>query len=283
MKQRIICKTLAVAVIILFLGLAIQPSVAVTQKEVIQTSTLNPDDTRYLANLTMDFGEYITNDDIEYEDIPTRLGGNYTINVKINFRCPDDLKIVIKYEYYAHIYLDGGDVYWNTFFDVKDTITIINGSNPPDINMNSSDNLFGVWYKYWTLILKIKANLTVYEFIDGEWVKSHNDDTDKEIRATFDIVESRYGYYFATIEGNGKIDWLFRRGLFRGSVFIKSGEHPLILAGERYDRIKDVWEDFSIDVFSVKTYFFFGYSNPFHPTYDNYVKGWLLIPTTIHY
>ncbi len=37
MKQRIICKTLAVAVIILFLGLAIQPSVATVQPESIDT------------------------------------------------------------------------------------------------------------------------------------------------------------------------------------------------------------------------------------------------------
>ena len=39
MKTRIICKTLAVAVIILFLGLAVQPSVAVQPEEEMDEST----------------------------------------------------------------------------------------------------------------------------------------------------------------------------------------------------------------------------------------------------
>ncbi|KYK23286.1 hypothetical protein AYK21_02760 [Thermoplasmatales archaeon SG8-52-2] len=184
MKQRTICKGLVVAVILLVLGLAVQPSVAVTQKETIPVSTLNPDDTRYLANFTMDFGENITNDNIEYESIWKRPEGNYTINVKINFRCPENLKIVVKYQYFARLtdWVTNDEI---KFCDLKETETIINGSNPPDINIDYTEFCPNHARNEWFLELRIKANLTVYEFIDGEWVKLHNDDTFIEIK---DIV-----------------------------------------------------------------------------------------------
>ena len=190
MKQRTICKTLAVAVILLFLGLAVQPSVAITQKEAITVSPLNPDETRYLANLSMDFGENITNDNIEYEKGVTRVTGNWTVNVKITFECPENLKIVVDYEYFAELQLwEQGDRI--TFCDVEDTVTIINGSNPPDIDINYTQYCFGVWGKAWDLTLRIKANLTAYEFHGGEWVKLHNDDIYNEITDDIDFNRIR--------------------------------------------------------------------------------------------
>jgi hypothetical protein len=184
MKQRIICKGLAVAVIILFLGLGVQPAVAKVEPKVIQLSTLNPDKTRYLANFTMDFGENITNDNIEYESIWERPSGEYTINVKINFNCPEDLKIVVDYEYFAETD-DYEDLVRIEFCDVKDTVTIINGSNPSDIDIDYTEVCFAggfLWYYVATrLTLRIKAHLTAYEYVDGEWVFLHNDDAFMEI------------------------------------------------------------------------------------------------------
>ena len=181
MKQRIICKGLAVAVILLFVGVGIQPAIATVQKEVIQTSTLNPDETRYLANFTMDFGEYITNETINYEKGVTRSSGDWTVNVKINFRCPENLKIVVDYEYFTELELwEQGDRI--TFCNVNDTVTIINDSNPPDIDIDYTQYCFGVWGKAWDLTLRIKANLTAYEFHGGEWVKLHNDDIFNETK-----------------------------------------------------------------------------------------------------
>ena len=78
-----------VGITILFLGVGIQPAIATVEPKAIQLSTLNPDKTRYLANFTMDFEENITNDNIEYERGKHRKEGNWTINVKINFNCPD--------------------------------------------------------------------------------------------------------------------------------------------------------------------------------------------------
>ena len=181
MKQRTICKTLAVAVILLFLGLAIQPSVAVTQKEAITVSTLNPDKTRYLANFSMDFGENITNDRIEYESIRKRPEGDYTINVKVNFNCPDNLMIVVKYEYYAEAqeFITSDRIF---FCDAKKLVTIINGSNPPDRDIDYTKFCPNQAQHDWLLTLRIKANLTAYEYVDGEWVKHHNNDTFKEIK-----------------------------------------------------------------------------------------------------
>lgn len=178
-QSGILSKSLVVGVIVLFIGISVQPCIAMVQKEVMKTPTINPDDTWYLANLSMDFGEYITNNRIEYEHISERPQGNYTINVKINFECPDNLKIVVRYEYFAEVE-DYEVLYPITFCNVKDTVTIINGSNPPDIDIDYTEycplhsGLYGI--HLWLLTLRIKANLTAYEYLDGEWVKTHNDD-----------------------------------------------------------------------------------------------------------
>jgi hypothetical protein len=174
LKQRIICKGLAVAVILLFIGVGINPAIAIVQKEVIQVSTINPDETRYLANFTMDFGENITNNKIDYKVDYGRSYGDWTINVRMKFRCPENLKILVSYEYFAVLdNFDLGDVF--TFCDVRDSLAIVNGSNPPDIDIDYSQYVMGGYQHYFRLILKIQAILNVYEFIDGEWVHIDRD------------------------------------------------------------------------------------------------------------
>ncbi len=180
-KNPVLYKSLVVGVIILFVGIGIQPAFAVVQNEIIGKTMVNPDETWYLANFTMDFGENITNDIIDYEEKGRIPEGDYTINVKLNFRCPENIKIVVKYEYYAEVY-DLVTLYPIFFCDAKETVTIINGSNPPDIDIDYTEFCPMHARNQWLLVLRIKANLTAYEFIYGEWVKLHNDDTLEEIK-----------------------------------------------------------------------------------------------------
>jgi hypothetical protein len=139
----------------------------------------------------MEFGEYIYNDKIEYEELYKRPGGDWTIQVKIKFRCPDNRKIVVKYSFLAELWDYGVDD--KIFdYDFEDEVTIINGSNPPDIYGNYTQD---VWYRgrrnlYLTLL--IEANLTAYEYQNGEWVKLHNDETFIEIEDDFYFYEQIY-------------------------------------------------------------------------------------------
>ena len=163
-----------IGVTLLFLGISVQPCIAVVQKEVMKEPTVAQGDYNYLANLSMDFGEYIYNNRIEYEEIYKRPPGNWTVNVKIKFRCPENIKIVVRYSYSAllHDYHLGESI---DFCDAKKTVTIINGSNPPDINKNYTQEVQDRGREY-HLILIISANLTAYEYLDEEWVKIHNDE-----------------------------------------------------------------------------------------------------------
>ncbi|KYK21655.1 hypothetical protein AYK21_04600 [Thermoplasmatales archaeon SG8-52-2] len=180
-NSNLLYKSLVITVILLFLGFGIQPAIANVQKEIIEETMVNPNETRYLANFTMDFGENITNDRIEYESIRKRPEGDYTINVKINFNCPDNLMIVVKYEYFAEVF----DMYildTITFCDVKKLVTIINGSNPPNRDIDYTKFCPNQAQHDWLLTLRIKANLTAYEYVDGEWVKHHSEDIFNETK-----------------------------------------------------------------------------------------------------
>jgi len=174
-SSNMVYKLLVVGVIILFCGISVQPCIAIIQKkETPKKPTVIQGDYNYLADLSMDFGEYIYNNRIEYEDILTRRAGEWTVNVKINFSCPENLKIVVKYSYLAKLAdYQIEETYY--FFNVKKTVTIINGSNPPDINKNDTFDINARIQELW-LTLEIKANLTAYEYIDGGWVKIHNDE-----------------------------------------------------------------------------------------------------------
>jgi hypothetical protein len=181
---------LTVAVIVLFIGLAIQPSVAVTQKEAITVSPLNPDETRYLANLSMDFGENITNNMIEYEKGVNRYYGDWTVNVRLKFRCPENLKIIVTYYYFAElINFNLGDVF--TFCNVRETVTIVNGSNPPDIEIDYTELIYGGYNTHFRIYLKLRGILDIYEFVDGEWVYLDGDYFYDEIIDNFEFNRIR--------------------------------------------------------------------------------------------
>jgi len=171
--SNLVYTTLVVGVTVLFIGVGFQPAIAVVQKEVGRNSTPSYNDYNLLANLSLDIGEYISDNRIDYEETDYKPPGNQTINVKINFRCPENLKIVVRYSYYATIE-DHYIASLYEFFDVKDTLTIINGSNPPDIN-ESKTIFIASRLRELEVTLRIKTNLTAYEFIDGVWVKLHND------------------------------------------------------------------------------------------------------------
>jgi hypothetical protein len=177
--------------IILLVASVITPAVSkqiTIDKENRLESNPEQGDSRLLATLRMDFGEDIYNDRIEYESINWRPAGVWYVNVEINFKCPDNMKIEVRYTYYAE--LDDWPNNWITFCDVKDSVTIINGSNPPDININYTKRVEPYWGWY-LLRLRISANLTAYEYVDGEWVKINNNDTYKVVHDWLRFYKSR--------------------------------------------------------------------------------------------
>ena len=146
-----------------------------TNKENRLESNPEQGDSKLLATLRMDFGEEIYNDKIEYDESNWRLpAGVWNVNVKINFRCPGNMKIEVRYGYFAE--LDDWPYKTVLFCDVKKSVTIINGSNPPDVNINYTKRV-EPWSHSFLLVLIIWANLTAYEYVDGEWVKINDDDT----------------------------------------------------------------------------------------------------------
>ncbi len=207
-QSSILSKTLAIGIILIFVGISVQPCIAVVQKEVTKEPTVTQAEYNYLANLSMDFSENITNNRIDYEEDVVRPEGDWTVNVKINFRCPENLKIVVKYEYFAEVE-DVVVSYPITFCDVKDTVTIVNGSNPPDIDIDYTEfcplhsGLYGI--HEWKLTLRIKANLTAYEFLDGEWVYI---DGDYIYNETTDIISFNH---FRPSESSHLLMKLFER------------------------------------------------------------------------
>ncbi len=76
------------------------------------------------------------------------------------------------------------------------------------------------------------------------------------------------------IKSDGKINWLSRRGLFRGSVSIRRGMYNALgIEGYRY--CNGGIEKFSeSQLVQVDAPSFIGYSLPYHPIYEYYTKGW---------
>jgi hypothetical protein len=175
MAKHLYGKALVVCVILLFLGVGIQSSFAIVQREIMKTPSIEQDETWYLANFTFDVGDNLSNNRIDYERILKRAVGNWTINVKINFNCPDNLKIVVSYECFAEMEDTnvGGTI---TFCDVWEKVIIMNGSNPPDLNINYTQYCPHHGGNEWLLTLIIEAHLTAYKFINGEWELVHWDE-----------------------------------------------------------------------------------------------------------
>jgi hypothetical protein len=107
--------------------------------------------------------------------------------VIVNFSCPDNRKIEVNYLVKAAFYGDERDI---IFCDFEDSVTIINGSNPPDIDENYEKKCKVGYRGYW-MVLLIKATLREYKYYDGEWILNSEDDTLKEEEANINIVKSR--------------------------------------------------------------------------------------------
>ncbi|MBW2966675.1 hypothetical protein KY342_06245 [Candidatus Woesearchaeota archaeon] len=169
-------KSLVVGVIILFCGISVQPCIAIVQNNERLESNSEPlseplGDPRWLATLQVEFGEEISKAEIDLKRSFFYPVGNYYVHLDVNFNCPPDRKIFVKYRILAGLYIPD----WNVkivFWDLEETVTIVNGSNPPDINNDSIKYVSPHKYLY---SLIIEANLTTYDYIDGEWVEVGND------------------------------------------------------------------------------------------------------------
>jgi hypothetical protein len=153
---------------------------------------------KWFATLRMDFGEEIYNDKIcRYQRPwykPYHDEGRYYVNVSVNFRCPSNRKIEINYSVKAILYdymeLIYGDRRNIIFCDFEDSVTIINGSNPPDINEGYKKLCKWAYWGY-LMVLRIQATLKGYKYYDGEWLLNSEDYTLKEERDEINFRKSR--------------------------------------------------------------------------------------------
>lgn len=179
-KSSLLYKTLVVCIILLFIGISVQPCIAIVQKEDRLDSKSEPtgpiNDAKWFATLRMDIGDEIYNEKIDWREKSRNPVDHYYINVSINFRCPPNRKIEIKYYYCAVFISDDG---WIKFFDYEssvDSVTIINGSNPPDINENVTKYCYPAGMPgHFVMSLIIACNITVYKYENGEWVSVDED------------------------------------------------------------------------------------------------------------
>jgi hypothetical protein len=162
--------TIGSILIILLIASVITPAVSeqiTADKGSILESNLEQGEDRWFATLRMDIEDRFTNESITYHRTKPFPRGYWYVELIINFDCPSDRKIELDYIAEADFFdmLGGGDDV--DFFFIRDTITIINGSNPPDINETYRGYVkSGIWY--W-MTLSIRANLKPYEYINGEW------------------------------------------------------------------------------------------------------------------
>jgi hypothetical protein len=192
--------------IILLVASVITPAVSkqiTIDKGNILESNPEQGEGKWFATLRMDFGEDIYNDKICRLQRPWYKPyydeGRYYVNVSVNFRCPDNRKIEINYSVKAVLYaydyigeLIYGDRGNNIIFcDFEDSVTIINGSNPPDIN-EDYEKLCKPYYIWgYLMVLRIEATLTGYKYYDGEWLLNSEGYTLKEVREDINFRKSR--------------------------------------------------------------------------------------------
>jgi len=175
MKTGCVKKGLVVGIIVLFQGIVIEPitSIDITQEKEIEESNPEVRDSKWLATLRMDFGEEIYNEEIKYLKKWFYPRGDWYVNLIINFDCPSDRKIEIDYMVSAYLYAVARQEYWLTFIDyLEGNYTIINGSNPPDINKKYEKNVDWLLAPNgFSMTFFIVGELTVYEYVDDGWVK----------------------------------------------------------------------------------------------------------------
>jgi len=184
-------KTLVIGVIIIFVGVGIQPAFATVYKKEISKSNnsinISENDT-WLGQLIINFDEEINCQIRAINKVGIHVG-RYYIEVLINYKCPPNRKIVASYDYIARLQ----DLYHpvNDIIIVdKSGATIINGSgsNPPPFYHRYPKYLpkfFG------TLYLKIEANLKVFELVNGSWVQIDSDHEEKIVIQEIFISDSR--------------------------------------------------------------------------------------------
>jgi hypothetical protein len=163
----------------------------IDNKEKTLESNHGQDDARWFATLKVDFGEEIYNEKIYWIWWKFALPeGDYYINVNINFRCPPDKRIDVSYHIKVAMYEEGPHKI--IFCDFEDSFTIINGSNPPDIDEKYVKYCFNSGYTWvgWGVWYIIEADLDVYDFVDGEWVFIDEDHLYKEVYMGTEFYEN---------------------------------------------------------------------------------------------
>jgi len=192
-SSNMVYKLLVVGIIVLFCGISIQPCNAIVQNNERLESNTAPNglkDVKQLAKMTINFGEEIYNDKIEHISGGGHPLGRYYIQVLINFSCPSNRKLYIHYHYDARLIDWFHPFYDIVFCDKSRYVTIINGSNPPEIN-ETYDKQLDEHY-YWVMELHISATLIVYEYINGYWRQIDDDSTNKEVRDVIWFIDSRH-------------------------------------------------------------------------------------------
>jgi hypothetical protein len=183
-KPAIVGFVLIILLVASFVTPAVSKQITIDKENMLES---NPEqgDSKLLATLRMDFGEEIYNDKIKWYTKFKNPPRNYHIDLNINFECPSNRKIYVNYYVGAKLFSHVSDI---VFFDFSDSVTIINGSNPTDIDESYEKH---VYPEKWTMFLKIEATLKVYEYVDGDWVKVNEDDTLDEKWISFWVAKSR--------------------------------------------------------------------------------------------
>lgn len=190
MKTICVKNILIVTIIFLIVNISVQPCIAVVQNnERLESNSkpTNPNDAEWFATLQMDISDEIDNQQIDWIEKRFLPVGDYYINLSINFRCPPDRKVFIKSVYEALFISDDG---WIVFYDGKNTTTIINGSNPPDINKSRTIYCWSARHAFY-MTLRLKGIIRVYEYLRGEWVEIFNDTKEISVHEEVDFSKSR--------------------------------------------------------------------------------------------
>jgi hypothetical protein len=104
--------------------------------------------------------------------------GRWCAKLIINYNCPSDRKIELDLHIEAELH-DYDDPWWYSieFFDINTDITIINGSNPPDIHKKVERYISAhhIWGTSYGMTLHLRVTLKEYKIYNGEWLLNSED------------------------------------------------------------------------------------------------------------
>ena len=179
MKKEWFVKTLAMGIIVLFIGAGFQPvivDVAISTKSL----KLNIKDKdrfipkpeplydRTLARMGITIGENFSNIYLDFVSHHIYFLGDWHVFLDINFSCPTNRKIDVNI--YAYAFLAEKVTHPDVDFirPYSESFTIINGSNPSNIHIDAVAKVNKATGYQGMLGFK-KCYITSYEFVNGTW------------------------------------------------------------------------------------------------------------------